>query len=87
VHLEQVLEYHEEPEYLAELLLYRLSLEARKRIDKTQLSRRQIARQLHTSVPQLYRLLDPANSNKSMKQLVTLLHVLDCEVDLVVRPP
>ena len=85
VHLEQVLEYNEEPEYLAELLLYRLSLEASKRIDKSGLSRRQIARQLNTSVPQLYRLLDPANTNKSMKQLVALLHVLDCDVDLVVR--
>ena len=85
VHVEQVLEYNEEPEYLAELLLYRLSLEASKRIDKSGLSRRQIARQLNTSVPQLYRLLDPANTNKSMKQLVALLHVLDCDVDLVVR--
>jgi len=85
VHLEQVLEYNEEPEYLAELLIYRLSLEAKKRIEKSKLSRRQIARQLNTSVPQLYRLLDPANSNKSMKQLVALLHVLDCDVDLVVR--
>lgn len=85
VHVEQVLEYNEEPEYLAELLLYRLSLEARKRIDKSKLSRRQIARQLNTSVPQLYRLLDPANTGKSMKQLVALLHVLDCDVDLVVR--
>jgi len=85
VHLEQVLEYNEEPEYLAELLLYRLSLEAKNRIEKSKLSRRQIARQLNTSVPQLYRLLDPANTNKSMKQLVALLHVLDCDVDLVVR--
>jgi len=85
VHLEQVLEYNEEPEYLAELLLYRLSLEAGKRIDKSKLSRRQIARQLNTSVPQLYRLLDPANTSKSMKQLVALLHVLGCDVELVVR--
>ena len=85
VHLEQVLEYNEEPEYLAEVLLYRLSLEAKKRIEKSKLSRRQIARQLNTSVPQLYRLLDPANANKSMKQLVALLHVLNCDVDLVVR--
>jgi hypothetical protein len=85
VHIEQVLEFNEEPEYLADLLLYRLSLEASKRIDNSKLSRRQIARQLHTSVPQLYRLLDPANTAKSMKQLVALLHVLDCDVDLIVR--
>jgi len=44
-----------------------------------------VARRLITSIPQLYRLLDPANSGKSMKQLVALLHILDCEVDLVVR--
>jgi hypothetical protein len=49
------------------------------------LSRRQLAKRLKTSVPQLYRLLDPANTNKSMKQLVALLHVLDCDVDLVIN--
>lgn len=85
VHVEQVLEYNEEPDYLADLLLYRLTLEAARRIETSRLSRRQVARQLHTSVPQLYRLLDPANSGKSMKQLVALLHVLGCEVDVVVR--
>jgi hypothetical protein len=85
VHVEQVLEYNEEPDYMADLLLYRLTLEAARRIEGSGLSRRQVARQLHTSVPQLYRLLDPANSGKSMKQLVALLHVLGCDVDVVVR--
>ena len=85
VHIDHVLEFNEEPEYMADLLLYKLSLEARKRIDDTALSRRQIARQLHTSVPQLYRLLDPANTQKSMKQLVALLHIMGCDVDLVIR--
>ena len=45
---------------------------------------RQIAKRLKPSVPQLYRLLDSANTRKSMSQLVALLHVLDCDVDLVV---
>jgi predicted XRE-type DNA-binding protein len=85
VHVEQVLDYNEEPDYLADLLLYRLTLEAVRRIETSRLSRRQVARQLHTSVPQLYRLLDPSNSGKSMKQLVALLHVLGCEVDISVR--
>jgi predicted XRE-type DNA-binding protein len=85
VHVEQVLEFNEEPDYLADLLLYRLTLEAVRHIETSRLSRRQVARQLHTSVPQLYRLLDPANRGKSMKQLVALLHVLGCEVDVVVR--
>ena len=87
IHIDQVLEYHKDPGYLAEMLTYKLTLEARKGIANCGLSRRQVARRLKTSVPQLYRLLDPANTNKSMSQLVTLLHVLDREVDLVVHPP
>lgn len=85
VHIEQVLEYNDDPVYFAELLIYRLSVEARQRIEKSALSRRQIARRLSTSVPQLYRLLDPANSRKSIRQLIALLHVLDCDLDLVVK--
>ena len=85
IHIEQVLEYHEDPKYLADLLTYKLSLEAQKCIENSQLSRRQMAKQLKTSVPQLYRLLDPSNTSKSMSQLVALLHILDCDVDLVVK--
>jgi len=85
VHIEQVLEYHEDPKYLADLLTYKLSLEAQKCIEHSDLSRRQMAKRLKTSVPQLYRLLDPSNTRKSMTQLVALLHILDCDVDVVVK--
>jgi DNA-binding TFAR19-related protein (PDSD5 family) len=85
VHLEQVLEYNEDPGYLSELLIYKLTLEARKRAETSGLSRRELARRLGTSVPQLYRLLDPANARKSMNQMVSLLQALDCDVDVVVR--
>ena len=85
VHIDQVLEYNEDPKYLAELLTYKLSLEAQRRIETSALSRRQVAKRLKTSVPQLYRLLDPANTRKSMNQLVALLHILNCDVDLVVK--
>ncbi|GMQ89294.1 MAG: hypothetical protein BMS9Abin09_0766 [Gammaproteobacteria bacterium] len=85
VHIEQVLEYNEDPKYLAELLTYKLTLEAQEGIEASGLSMRQIAKRLKTSVPQLYRLLDPANTRKSMSQLVALLHVLNCDVDLVVK--
>ena len=85
IHIEQVLEYNEDPKYLAELLTYKLSLVAQRRIKGSALSRRQIAKRLNTSVPQLYRLLDPANTRKSMNQLVALLHILNCDVDLVVK--
>lgn len=85
VHIDHVLEYNEDPNYLARLLTYKLSVEAQRGIESSGLSRRQIARRLQTSVPQLYRLLDPANGNKSMSQLVALLHILDRNVDLVVK--
>jgi len=55
-------------------------------LEESGLSRREVARRLNTSVPQLYRLLDPSYSRKSLNQLVALLHVLDCEVDVVIRP-
>ena len=85
IHIEQILEYNKDPKYLAELLTYKLTLEAKEGVESSGLSMRQIAKRLKTSVPQLYRLLDPVNTRKSMSQLVALLHVLNCDVDLVVK--
>ena len=85
VHAEQVLEYNQDPAYLRDLLLYRLSLEAQKRTAESPLSKREIMRRLGTSAAQLYRLLDQTNYRKSVDQVLALLQVLNCEVDLVVR--
>lgn len=86
VHIEQVLEYNQDPSYLRNLLLYRLTLEAQKRIADSPLSKREITRRLGTSAAQLYRLLDQTNYRKSVDQVLALLQVLNCDVDLVVRP-
>jgi hypothetical protein len=85
VHVEQVLEYNRDPTYLRDLLLYRLTLEAQKRIAESPLSKREIIRRLGTSAAQLYRLLDQTNYRKSVDQVLALLQVLNCDVDLVVR--
>ena len=85
IHIEQVLEYNREPNYLRDLLLYKLTLEAQRRIANSQLAKREIIRRLGTSATQLYRLLDQTNYKKSVDQLVSLLQVLDCQVDVVVR--
>lgn len=85
VHVEQVLEYHEDPSHLRDLLVYRLTLEAGKRMSESPLSKREVIRRLGTSASQLYRLLDPKNDRKTVDQMLALLHVLDCRVDLVVR--
>jgi hypothetical protein len=85
VHLEQVLEYNLDPSYLRNLLLYRLTIEAQKRVAASPLSKREITRRLGTSATQLYRLLDQTNYRKSVDRVLALLQVLNCEIDLVVR--
>ena len=85
VHLEQVREYNKDPWYLRDALLYKLTIEAQNRLEKIAVSKREIIRRLGTSATQFYRLLDQKNYRKSVDQLLSLLHVLDCDVDLVVR--
>ena len=85
VHSEQVLEYNQDPHYLRDALLYKLTIEAQKRVEASALSKREIIRRLGTSATQFYRLLDQTNYRKSVDQLLSLLHVLDCEVDLLVK--
>ena len=67
------------------MLLYKLTLEAQKRVERSHLSRRELIRRLGTSATQFYRLLDQTNYRKSMGQLLSLLHVLDCDVDFIVK--
>ena len=85
VHVDEVLEYNEDPDHLRNLLLYKLTLEAQERVSASSLSKREIIRRLGTSASQFYRLLDQTNYSKSVGQLLGLLHVLDCDVDLVIR--
>lgn len=85
VHIDHVLEYNRDPRYLRDLLLYRLTIEAQKRVQSSPLSKRELIRRLGTSAAQLYRLLDQTNYRKSIDQLLTLLQVLNCDVDLIVR--
>lgn len=85
VHSEQVLDYNRDPAYLRQMLLYRLTVEARQRIEASPLSKREIIRLMRTSPAQLYRLLDPTNQRKSLNRMLDLLAVLDCRVDLVVH--
>ena len=85
VHIDHLLEYCDDPAYMARLALHKLTVEARKRVEESPLSKREIMRRLETSQAQFYRLLDPANYKKSMNQLVELLAAVDCEVEMVVK--
>ena len=85
VHLDVVLEYNQDPALLNDLLLYRLTVEARDALEESGLSKREVIRRLNTSASQFYRLLDPTYYGKSVGQMLALLRVLGKEVDLVVR--
>lgn len=86
IHLDAVLEYHQDPAYLNEVLLHRLTVEAGKALAEGDLAKREVARRLGTSASQLYRLLDPSHSGKSVGQMLALLHLLGREVEVLVRP-
>jgi hypothetical protein len=85
VHAEQVLEYNQDPSYMRDQLLYRLTLEAQRQLEKSPLAKREIIRRLGTSAAQFYRLLDQTNYRKSIDQVLALLQVLNCEVELVIH--
>ncbi len=86
LHMDHVLEYNKDPGYMRDLLLFELTADALERIEDGALSRREIIRRLGTSPAPLYRLLDTTNYRKSVDQMLRLLQVLDCEVEIVVRP-
>jgi hypothetical protein len=83
--MDHVLDYNEEPGYMRDLLLYNLTVEALDRLEASPLSKREIIRRLGTSPAQFYRLIDPTNYRKSVDKLLSLLQVLDCEVEVIVR--
>ncbi len=85
VHIDDLFDYNDNPHALRDRLLSKLVREAQKRMKSTRLSIREIARRLGTSPAQLYRLLGDGDYDKSMDQVVSLLQVLDCEIDLIVR--
>jgi hypothetical protein len=85
VHLDHVLHFNRDPGYLTDMLLYDLTLEAQKRVRLSPLGTRELIRRLGTSSAQYYRLLDQTNYRKSVRQMLSLLHLLDCEVELVIK--
>jgi hypothetical protein len=82
LHQEQVLEYHRDPDYLRQLVLHRLTVAALRRRERSSLGARELARRMRTSPAQLYRLLDPTNTRKTVDAMIRLLQALDAEVEV-----
>ncbi|MGD0881021.1 MAG: hypothetical protein ABSB09_05590 [Acidimicrobiales bacterium] len=85
IHIDSVLEYNEDPSFMARLKMYQLTQLARSKFESSGLSTREVARRLGTSPAQLYRLLDTTNYTKSLQQLFSLLYLLGYEVDVSIR--
>jgi len=82
VHIDQVLEYNQDTEYVRELLLYKLTVKAQKLLESKKTSKREIMRRLKTSPTQFYRLMDQTFYRKTIDQMIKLLAALDCYVDI-----
>jgi len=87
IHIDRVLEQNRDPAYMRDLLLYKLTIEAKKQVKESGLSIRNISKMMGTSPAQYYRLLNEENYRKSMDQMVNLFAVLGCAVELKVRKP
>ncbi len=80
IHLDIFLDYNSDPDFLRMLFLYELSVQAKKGIKTSKLSKNEICRRLKTSPSQLNRLLDQANHKKSVDKMLQLLAVLGIQV-------
>lgn len=86
VHVDSVFEHNEDPAYMRDLLLHKLTVQAQKCMKASPLSQAEIVRRAKTSPSQVARLLDSSNTGKTVDKLVVLLGAMDCEVDFTVRP-
>jgi hypothetical protein len=82
VHIDRVLEYCRDPSYMRDLLLYKLTIEAKKLVESSPLGIRELSRRLGTSPTQLYRILDEDNMRKSIDRVFELLSVMQCRIDI-----
>lgn len=87
VHLDAFLDYNKDPEYMKKMTLYKLTLQARELVKQSKLPKREIARKLRTSPPQLYRLLDTTNYSKTIDQMIKLLASLGYEIGFTLQDP
>jgi len=82
IHLDAFLDFNKDPQFLRDVTLHQLAVHASKFIKSSGLSKQEIVRRLRTSPSQLYRLLDPTNYRKSIDEMLRLLAVLGCRVEL-----
>lgn len=82
IHLDAFLDFNQDPDFLRDVTLHKLTVQARQFMKKVGISKQEMIRRLKTSPSQLYRLLDPSNYRKSVDEMLRLLSVLGYHVEL-----
>jgi hypothetical protein len=85
IHLDAFLAYHKDADYMLNMTLYELTVKALELIEHSGLGKREIARKLHTSPTQLYRLMDTTNYKKTIDQMFKLIHHLGGVLKVAVK--
>ncbi len=84
VPVDAFLDHNADPDYIRQIELHKLTNESLAALARSGTSKREICRRLGTSMSQLQRLFDPANSQKSIDQMIRLLTVLGTRVEIKV---
>ena len=79
VPFDQPLYVVQNPEYVKQNTLYKVTKQLNEFIEKEKVSKRELARRLGTSMSQLSRLLDTANYKKELSRLIELAAMLNYE--------
>ena len=82
--LDAVLEYNRESDYMRDLLLHKLSLNAQRALRERKITKRELSRRLRTSPAHVYRLLNQAFYGKTIDEMVRLLSALGQTVEITV---
>ncbi len=80
VHIDSVLEHCQDPATLAEIMVHELSVEAARRLERSRIPVRELARRLGSSSEEIHRLVETTSRRKSVQRLLELLSTLGCDV-------
>lgn len=82
IHLDNILEYNKDSDAMRKIFLYKLTMQSQRLIKQRKISIREISRTLKTSPTQVYRLLDQTFYGKTIDQMLRLLDLFDCSIDI-----
>ncbi len=85
VPFDAVLEYNKDPEYVGDMLLYKLTCQAQDIIEKNKVNKREVMRRMKIFPSQFYRLINQAFYGKTIDQMLKLLWALDATIEVKVN--